>query len=472
MGNNLSLSKLTLIYGVANIFSKGLTFVIFFIFTFFLKKEEIGVFDLILTSSTLLVPLISLQLYDGILRWCLNEDQASREVSKVISGATIAVSLNILIFSVAYWILTLIIEIPFSLLIYLFLICQVFYTIVLQFARSRSLNFVYALSGVIYSGVFTVGALIVISVSEFGLTGILFANLLSSFLTLLYLIYKTQFISYFCFAAFDLSLLRSMLRYTIPLIPNQVSWWAISESNRYMILYFLGIAANGLFAIAMKFPNILLILHLIFNQAWQEKVIRLYGTDGSRAYFDNVIEKYLKLLLGLTALAVGFSKPLLPFIVNQSYFEVGQYLPLFYFAVCFQALGSFYGGGYLAAKKTSDAFYTTVIAALVNITLNLILIPYLGLLGCAISLLVGNIVLFVARYFHSRSFFEITFPIKSLLVNLAFIILFGICSVSSEIWVLVLNAFGCVVYFTYLNKKMIHSGIRFGLSRMIKVTET
>ncbi|MEI1279669.1 polysaccharide biosynthesis C-terminal domain-containing protein [Leptospira venezuelensis] len=471
MGNNLSLSKLTLIYGVANIFSKGLTFVIFFVFTFFLKKEEIGAFDLILTSSTLLVPLISLQLYDGILRWCLNEAHDSSEVSKVISGATIAVSLNVLIFSVAYWILALIIEIPFSLLIYLFLICQVFYTIVLQFARSRSLNFVYALSGVIYSGAFTLGALLVISISDFGLKGIIFANLFSSFLTLLFLTYKTQFISYFSFRVFDPSLLRSMLRYTVPLIPNQVSWWAISESNRYMILYFLGIAANGLFAIAMKFPNILLILHLIFNQAWQEKVIRLYGMEGSRAYFDNVIDKYLKLLLGLTALAIGFSKLLLPFIVNQSYFEVGQYLPVFYYAVCFQALGSFYGGGYLAAKKTTGAFYTTVIGALVNITLNLILIPYLGLLGCAISLLVGNIVLFVARYFHSRSFFEITFPIKSLFVNLVFIILFGICSISGMFWVQLLNAFGCVVYFTYLNRKMIHSGIRFGLSRMTKVAE-
>lgn len=471
MSNNLSLSKLTLIYGVANIFSKGLTFLIFFIFTFFLKKEEIGIFDLLLTSSALIVPLVSLQLYDGILRWCLNEGQDSTEVSKVISGVTVAVLLNIVFFSVAYWLFARILDIPYGFIIYLFLICQVFHTIVLQFARSISLNFVYAFSGVIYSGIFTVGSLIVILVSDFGLRGIVFVNLFSSFVTLSYLLFKTNFFSYFRFASFDLSLLRSMLHYTIPLIPNQVSWWAISESNRYMILYFLGIAANGLFAIAMKFPNILLILHLIFNQAWQEKVIRLYGTEGSKAYFDNVIEKYLKLLLGFTALAIGISKPLLPFIVNRNYFVIEQYLPLFYFAVCFQALGSFYGGGYLAAKKTKAAFYTTVVGALVNIGLNLILIPSLGLMGCAIALLIGNFVLFITRYYHSKSFFEIAFPIKSLLVNLPFIILFGGFSFSDLSWIQYLNAFGCVVYFLCLNIKVLNTGFRFGSGLLNRTAE-
>ncbi|EIE02394.1 lipopolysaccharide biosynthesis protein [Leptospira licerasiae] len=471
MSNNLSLSKLTLIYGVANVFSKGLTFVVFFIFTFFLKKEEIGIFDLVLTSFTLVVPLVALQLYDGILRWCLNLEKDSIEVSKILSSVTVAVFLNLVCFSIVYWILALIVDIPFSFIIYLFLICQVIYTIVLQFARSISLNFVYAFSGVLYSGVFAIGSLIVILVSDFGLKGIIFANLFSSFVGVLYLLYKTKFVSYFSFSAFDLTLLRSMLHYTIPLIPNQIGWWAVSESNRYMILYFLGIGANGLFAIAMKFPNILLVLHLIFNQAWQEKVIRLFGTAESKEYFDNVIAKYLKLILGLTAIAIGFSKLLLPYIVNRNYFEVGHYLPLFYFAVCFQALGSFYGGGYLAAKKTKGAFYTTIVGALVNITLNFILIPYLGLMGCAISLFAGNVALFTARYVHSRSFFEIDFPIRSLLVNLIFLITFSIFSISNVAWVLGLNAFGCVLYCAYLNRNMLNRNVRFGLSQLAKVTK-
>ncbi|TGL61457.1 lipopolysaccharide biosynthesis protein [Leptospira sarikeiensis] len=466
MGNNLSLSKLTLLYGAANIFSKGLTFIIFFVFTFFLKKEEIGLFDIILTSSTLAVPLIALQLYDGILRWCLNEEKDSPEIPKVISAVTIAFFLNVIIFSVIYWIFSLIVPIPFSILVYLFIICQAFYTIVLQFARSRSLNFVYAFSGVIYSAIFTLGSLATLFASNLGLQGVILANLLAVFTTLTYLLFKTGFFSYFRFGSFQLSLLSSMLLYTLPLIPNQMSWWAISESNRYMILYYLGLTANGLFAIAIKFPNILLTMHLIFNQAWQEKVIRLFGTEGSLTYFNDIIGKYLKLLLGLTALAISFSKPVLPIIVDRTYFEVWKYLPLFYFAVCFQALASFYGGGYLAAKRTSSAFYTTLVGASVNVSLNIILIPYFGLLGCAISLFVGNVVLFIVRYFHSKAFFPIEFPINNLMINIIFISFFAVCSIAEDQRILFLNIIASVLYFIYLNKKLLLDFLHYGRSRL------
>lgn len=58
--------------------------------------------------------------------------------------------------------------------------------------------------------------------------------------------------------------MKEMLKYSIPLIPNAFMWWIISASNRFFILYFVGVEANGLFAVANKIPSFLSILYAIF----------------------------------------------------------------------------------------------------------------------------------------------------------------------------------------------------------------
>ena len=66
---------------------------------------------------------------------------------------------------------------------------------------------------------------------------------------------------------------RQMLRYCIPLIPTAIFWWIMGVSDRYMVKWFLGGAANGIYAVAYKIPTILTILATVFMDAWQLSAI-------------------------------------------------------------------------------------------------------------------------------------------------------------------------------------------------------
>ena len=63
-----------------------------------------------------------------------------------------------------------------------------------------------------------------------------------------------------------------MLRYSVPLVPNAISWWIANVSDRLLILYFLGSAMNGIYAAANKIPTIYTTFFSVYNLAWLESV--------------------------------------------------------------------------------------------------------------------------------------------------------------------------------------------------------
>jgi len=203
-----------------------------------------------------------------------------------------------------------------------------------------------------------------------------------------------------------------MLMYSLPLIPNTLSWWAISTADRYIILAYLGISYNGLFAVATKFPSMILMIHSIFNMAWQEKAIRTYHSAQRDSYYSSVLDKYFTFFFCIIIIAIAATKPLFKITIQKSYYDAWKLMPLMYMAIGFQALGSFYGSGYLSSKDTKGALSTTVFGVVVSICSNFILIPWLGLIGSSISFLAGFFIMFIARIFQTKKIFSYSFSVK------------------------------------------------------------
>ena len=104
------------------------------------------------------------------------------------------------------------------------------------------------------------------------------------------------------------SLVRPMLRYALPLIPNSLFWWLGSGINRLFITGMLGIAASGLFAAASKVPNLLNTAYSIFQQAWQLSAFQESGEEGLARFFSRV---FALVQAGMTVLcaALSFAAP-------------------------------------------------------------------------------------------------------------------------------------------------------------------
>lgn len=72
---------------------------------------------------------------------------------------------------------------------------------------------------------------------------------------------------------FDFGIFRELLTFSVPLIPNYLSWWIVDSSDRYIVLWVLGVSANGVLAIAHKFPTVLQSIFGLFLNSWQDMAI-------------------------------------------------------------------------------------------------------------------------------------------------------------------------------------------------------
>jgi len=75
MAKDLSLQKLTIYYTIGNLTSRVIKFALFFLYTFFLTKADLGFFDIVTNTITLVTPILAFQLYDAMLRWGIAHTQ-------------------------------------------------------------------------------------------------------------------------------------------------------------------------------------------------------------------------------------------------------------------------------------------------------------------------------------------------------------------------------------------------------------
>lgn len=438
MADSLSLKKLTFYYTVGNLTSRVIRFALFFVYTFFLSKSDLGYFDLVTNTITLIAPLLALQLYDATLRWCISDNNETA-LKQIASASIFIVFFNLLLFTLVYVAAVYYTKLQYALLIYISIILQTIYPVILQFARGSGKNVVYAISGVLFTVVFAVATIVALVFFNFKIEGLLIANILALTVTIIYLFFRLHFYRYVHLKFFSKKIAKEMVLYSVPLIPNTLSWWTISTADRYIILAYLGIASNGMFAVATKFPSMLLMLHSIFNMAWQERAMRTYNTATRDDYYSSILDKYFTFFFCTIAIAISVTKPFFRIALQSTYYNAWKLMPFMYLAIGFQALASFYGSGYLSSKDTKGAFTTTIFGVIVSIASNFILIPGLGLPGSSISFLAGFFVMFLVRVYQTRKYFTIRFPVKKMLLIGLVIIIVSLVTISENIYILSAN---------------------------------
>lgn len=454
MTKDFSLGKLTVFYTIGNLASKVIGFASFFVYTFFLSKEDFGFFDLVITATALVAPIINLQIYDAAFRWLINNDDEVLS-KKVVTGSFVLVSVISCVFTIVYWTAGYFFHIPHAGLIYFLIILQTFYFVLPQIARGLNQNAAYVVGGVLYSIVTAVTTVIALTFFDLKIEGLLWGNILALLLTVVYLFFKLNLSAFIDLRFFDKKFTRELIAYSLPLIPASLNWWLISAANRYIILFFLGVAANGTFAAAIKLPSILLMLCSIFSLAWQEKAIQTFGSEDRDAYYTLIFEKYFTLLFSAIIVLTAISKPLLKIAVESSYYEAWKILPILYLGVGFQALSNFFGSGYLSSKNTKGALTTTVYGAVITLVLSFLLVPLSGLFGASIATLSGFLVIFVLRIYQTKKYFSVELPKDKMIRLFILIVLTSLLTIAENLLILSFNIGCSLLVFVFFNRKIL-----------------
>lgn len=399
-----TLFKNTVIYAIGNFSTKILSFLIVPLYTHYITTADMGVYDLIVTTLTFLSPVLLLQLTDGIYRWLLDSEA---NISVVLRSGFTYILINMLIFLAFGIPFILIMKIKYGLLIVGMLLAQSVFALLQQATRGLKHNRIYITSGIIHTVVFLGLNVVQIVLLGQGIVGLLESQIISCVIGVVYMLAVQKEILSSFFVKVDNSIGKEMLKYSLPLMPNAISWSIVNMSDRYIIRYFMDNSANGIYSISYKFPAVVQIFTNFFYMAWQESSILEYNSEDRDAYYSRIFSGYYKFLFPLILALMPLTQFYVVFSMEASYQSAWLYTGFLYLGTVFSALSSFLGTGYQSSKKSMGAFATTMIAAAVNVGINILTIRYIGLQAAALSTFISYLILFIIRVFHTRKFFHL-----------------------------------------------------------------
>lgn len=454
-----TLARNTIIYMVGNASGKVLQMLLLPLITAVLMTDEYGYYDLVITSISLVTPIATLQLTESMFRLLFEGSEIER--NKTLSTVFVFMVGSALILLMAVVLARILfVSILYPLLIYLVYIGSMSFTYLQKVARTQQKNLDVAISGIVYVvGMVTVQALALL-VFDLRTEGMLIGLFAAYAFASIYLEIKVCVRKKISLKFFDKKRLKELVLLSLPLVPNSVCWWFVSACNKYIISGFISIAANGIFAIANNFAQLITFVTSVFQMAWQESSIMESSSERRSAFYSSTFNSYAKLLLCGAVLILPMVRLLLPVLVDESYREAYLYVPLLIMSAVFSAFSQFYGSAYLTFKKTGGALTSSLLAAVINCLSTIILIPLMGLYAPAVGTLLAFLAQWLFRMRQTREYFSIAIDTKPLAVSaVAYGISMLVYYSGGFICQIAVFTFGLVVFFI-MNKQLLGQIVR------------
>ena len=386
----------TVILGLGTFGSKLLVFLLMPLYTAWLSTSQYSTAELITSTANLLIPLACIGITNGIFRFAA-EREANRQAVFSTSIALLGMGLG------GFCLLSpLLAQITYFDGYTWLLVAYVFFanvqSVCAQYVRAIDRTRLFAVQGILNT-LFTVACnVLFLAVWDMGVTGYVLSVVIGNILTTGYLVVMAKLWRTFRLSAVSHSLMRELLRFSLPLIPTTVCWLITDLSDRYMVTYFRGSAVNGVYSAAYKIPTIVNLVSGIFLQAWQfSAVAESSDRESCSNFYSEVFRGFLSLIFIGSAGLVLLSPFLTQLLLNERFHGAAEFMPTLLCAAALEAVVAFLASVYMVRKKSMHSFFTALIGTVANLLLNLILIPHLGALGAAIATLAAYGLVLVAR---------------------------------------------------------------------------
>lgn len=439
----------TIIIAIGKLSTQVISFLLLPLYTSELSPEQYGTYDFLVTLSTFIVPIITLMMEESMFRFLIDaEDLKSKK--KIITATISYTILGSVVFSIIAAIVMGVIHYEYALIFILFVISNILIGLSNALSRGTGKIKLYSLSNFVLGFSTIILNILFIVKFKLGVNGLLWANTIANTLTALFIFAKLHLNQFISRKDLSKNTLKEMIKYSVPLVPNNLSWVIISLSDRLMLTSMVGADANGIYSIANKFPNIVYTCYGFFSTAWKESAAKILKEDNKSAYYNSIykdIKFFLKaIVLGLIAI--------MPFVfsllVDPSYNEAYKYIPILIISIYYTNMSNFYGGIFTAYKDTKIMGATTVFAAITNILINIIFIPKYGIYAATFSTLISNMLIYGYRRYRLKNHIKlkekfnfifwilltitlITYYINNLALNIVmFIIVLAYCIITNK----------------------------------------
>jgi len=420
-----TLTKDTLLYGIGNASERMIRFILLPIYSAYLPIASYGIRSLTIPLYEILKIFILLSIEEAVIADYYKAQTEEERRSVISTGFTFSLVTSLLIGGLTYIFaapLAQLLGLNFAeapRILRLFAIFTAFSPpgfVFLSFLRSERRSGLYAIY-TIAKALFKVGFIIIFFVVlKRDLVGVYEVDVLYSaifFIPMIIFIYL-----YSKGIKFSFKRLKSMFRYSLPLVPNRAFFWMRNMLDRWLIKPVLGEAAVGAYGFVVNFANIVsFVLVATVNLAWTPYAFSIRKNPDYPKTISRMLT-YILLIGGWSLVVLGGSaREIVQLIAkNPEYWEGYPLAPLLVLGICFYGAYIIISTPCHTERRTGFFTITSVTGAVSIILINIFLLPKIGILASAIGSLVSYVVMLIMMIIFSRRLIRIPYEFKRILL--------------------------------------------------------
>lgn len=456
MSREGSLIKNTAIITIGKICTQLITFFLLPLYTSILSTQEYGIIDLLITVTSLCLPFFTLQLEQGLFRTLIEVRGKKEEETIIVSSGITVVTFQVILYTFIYWGVSHFIQNDYKVYLIVNIIAFSYSTILLQIARGFGDNKTYAM-GSFLSALFTIMFNILFLVGlRLRVEGMLLGTIMGHIVCVVYLTFALKIYQYIRIRKFDKDTSKQLLKYSIPLIPNAISWWIFNVSDRVVVSAILGVAQNGILSAASKFSTVYIVFFNIFHISWTESVSVNINDKDIKDFFNKTFNVALRFFVSVGFMIIACMPFVYPFILNERYSRGYVLVPMMILASLLNVVVGLISAIYVAKKNTKAIANTSIISAVLNIIIHLALIHRVGLFAASISTFASYFIMCIYRLQDiKKRYFKIEIEPKFVFVTLCTFLVIIICYYMSGWKIHILGLAVTAVYAVVMNRNIV-----------------
>jgi len=442
-----NLFKHSSIYSIGNISSKILGFILLPLYTGYITVADFGLYALVEVTLQLLETVIPLGLPIALFKWFNNADLSKKDKAEILFTVNLFITLIGLVISVIG-------VISFRIIHDFGLIDGHIYTLAIISGCIAAVNASTRIPMVYLRVMQWSSKFVAVSVGRFFLQLILtiigvvwmklgvyaiLLGLLAGELAIFILVYPLMLRSWN--RRFRTEELKRMLKFGYPMIFTALSTRFLNLGSRYFLGIFGSTEMVGLYAIAYKIANVIDIVFIrSFNNAFQQVAWTKFDASNRKRFFSKVLTYYV-LVIGFLVVAMSlFAGDLLRWMSsNSNYWGAAAVIPVVSLGILFRGAVLNFALPLQYIEKTDKMAVITTVSVGVNVGLNILMIPSLGVMGAAWASVISFVIISLWYYVAADNAYPINYEWKKISIILAV---------------------GTAIYFTSVQMQFFETGVR------------
>ncbi|MBP1924258.1 O-antigen/teichoic acid export membrane protein [Sedimentibacter acidaminivorans] len=472
-------------YIFSSLLVQAMGFFLLPVYTMFLTPDDYGVANLVAGFISVTNVIIAFSLHYSIVRFYADFKEDQEKIKKLYGTIISFICISGSIFFILGFIFKdIIIEIFFegitfypivliALLSVIFVSTHTIHQSILQgMQKGKKLTKVNL---IIFFTVTTL-KIVFIVVFKLGIVGFLLAQLIINIAYFVYMIIDLKKNDLFKWTI-DGSILKETLKYSIPLMPHNLSTKIASLASRVFINASGTLANVGLYSIGMQFGNLIDVVQVAVNKAFQPWFYEIMkkGDEESKKEIIN-LSNVLLIFYSLIYMCIGlFSQEAVKLMTNDNYIMAWTVIPILVVGFSIKSIYYFYVNIVMFYKEAArKLFIATIIGSLMDIVLAYILVPRFGMYGSAVAFVLAKVIIVSIIVHLSKLYSDIGYRLIKMLSIITPSLLFMIIGLYFSytkyltVFSLVNLAYKIIIFLIYLlfiylaNKKAIDKVYRSG----------